>query len=201
MPSTGPKQSVLLSPRNPAYLPRALFVTLGLFLAVSLLTVSCSPMGSRLAGVQLLEKLLDQKQFFFRLLFASRAFSLDLALALASHLLRRTRSVVQVRVPLLLRDELRDPLLLGRSAWFHRPASEGLAPVRQAPPGGPLTLQGQAFTMAAAAERHMSRNVCVSSQTPEVYGGKKASSRNIPACTRTPSGVMNALNSKSPLHT
>jgi hypothetical protein len=102
MPSTDPKPLFHLSARQPAYLPRALFVTLGFFFVLSLLTASGTPLSSRLAGGQLLEKLLDQKQLFFRLLFASRALSIDLARALASHLIRRTRSVVQVRVPLLL---------------------------------------------------------------------------------------------------
>jgi len=106
MPSAGPKQRFHLSAKQPTYLPRALFVTLGLFFVLSLLTASGTPLGLRLAGSQLLEKLLDQKQLFFRLLFASRAFSLDTTLALASHLIRRTRSVVQVRAPRLLCAEL-----------------------------------------------------------------------------------------------
>ncbi|HEX8699923.1 MAG TPA: hypothetical protein VF815_13855 [Myxococcaceae bacterium] len=100
MPSAGPKQRFYLSARQPAYLPRALFVTLGLFFVLSLLTASGAPLGLRLAGSQLLEKLLEQKQLFFRLLFASRSLSIDMTLALASHLIRRTRSVVQARGPL-----------------------------------------------------------------------------------------------------
>ncbi len=107
MPGAGPRQRFHLSARQPAYLPRALFVTLGLFFVLSLLTASGTPPGLRLAVSQLLEKLLDQKQLFFRLLFASRALSLDTTLALASHLIRRTRSVVQVRDPRLLCAELK----------------------------------------------------------------------------------------------
>jgi len=94
---TRPRQLGHLAARLPACAPQALIVTLGLFLFLALLMTSGAPVGSRLAGAQVLEKLLDQKQLFFRLLFASRAFSLDLARALSSHLIRRTRSAVRVR--------------------------------------------------------------------------------------------------------
>jgi hypothetical protein len=68
-----------------AYLPRALLVTLGLLFALYLVTAS----GARLEP--LLEKLADQRQLFFRLLFASRTLSLDMARAMARRLYGRSR--------------------------------------------------------------------------------------------------------------
>ncbi len=99
--SPGSTQLIHLPPRKAACLPSAPFVTLVLFLALSVMTACGSPLAGRLIG-----PLLDQKQLFFRLLFASRAFSMDLARALASHLLREARSAVRVSALLLPRHEL-----------------------------------------------------------------------------------------------